>query len=165
MSLRRRIRIYYLNINHTTTELISKKVPNLHLVQSIVFHKTSLLHYGSIWTRISRRISFDIRNPRQELLSFLCRRKTVHFECAWIIVISIKSPLRIGIHYHLFQDFLISSVKQRSTLRSTFEELIIWSVSKQATNGRLHSGQDMNTLNTMSCLLVLPMCWQSSNIL
>ena len=76
-----------------------------------------------------------------------------------------KSPSRIGIHYRLFQDFLISSIKQRSTLRSTFEELIIWFVSRQATNGRLHSGQGMDTLNTVSCLSVLPMRRQSSNIL
>ena len=37
-----------------------------------------------------------------------------------------KITVKIDIHYYLFQDFLISSVKQSSTLKSTFEELIIW---------------------------------------
>ncbi len=84
--LRRRTLIHFFNIDLMIVASNSKKVRNLPLVQSTASPKTSLPHCEITLMKISRRTSFDIPTHLLELLSYLSRRETTPFECAWTIV-------------------------------------------------------------------------------
>jgi hypothetical protein len=84
--LRRRTLIHFLSIDVMIVASNSKKVHNLPLVQSTASPRTSLPHCEITLMKISQRTSFDIPSHLLELLSYLSRRKTAPFGCAWTIV-------------------------------------------------------------------------------
>jgi len=84
--LRRRTLIHFLSIDLMIMASNSKKVRNLLLVQSTASPRTSLSHYEITLMKILQRTSFDIPSHLLELLSYLSRRKTAPFICAWTIV-------------------------------------------------------------------------------
>jgi len=112
--------------------------------------------------KIFPETSFDIPSLPLALQYFISRRKTTCYECYECTLITVnwtRLQWRIDMRYHWYLNFLINLDKASFIAWMIYKEFTIWYALKKETNEKLYSKQGMLILNTMSCLLDLPMHW------